>query len=319
MFAVAEFGSTVRRDSDATSDKDLLVVGKGRCAYEAQRRYESLGYAVSTYSPAQLVHMRDAGSLFVQHLKAESRILVDPKNRFSTFLRGCEFQAPTSTEVTKCVRSLMIAFSSPTTSHVSLWKYDFLYCLARDYLIKRTASANGVFFGLNDLERECFDHWGISEVEFAPMRILRRYKSAHRNGVRLLLPDENAEQGLYNLLVRTGLFARTQPKRSNFVEVIRRARNLGASYVKLRVLEGAYKSLWETEYSHPDHPKLVALLTKPNYSRSTSKFRREVVDNYLRDIQAELTANKSVERTLDRSFPSLPLRSVAVKRRSPQR
>ena len=33
----------------------------------------------------------------------------------------------------------------------------------------------------------------------------------------------------------------------------------------------------------------------------------------------ERKSNKSVERTLDRSLPSLPLRSVAVKRRSPQR
>src|SRR4051812_8041954 len=74
--SLALFGSVPRGDSDCQSDRDLLVVSEKR-PDSLCREFARIGFSPSIYSWQQLEGLVKDGSLFLQHLKQESRVLFD--------------------------------------------------------------------------------------------------------------------------------------------------------------------------------------------------------------------------------------------------
>src|SRR5690606_3890114 len=106
MFAIAEFGSTTRKTQDCHSDRDLLIVCELKTSREFVKNYCEQGYSVTLLTPSQLTFMQKRGSLFIQHLKHESRILMDTNTEFSKWLQSCPLIAPSEEEIQKCFSTI---------------------------------------------------------------------------------------------------------------------------------------------------------------------------------------------------------------------
>ncbi len=76
--SICVFGSAARQTNDLLSDKDVLIV----CSDSQRRRslaksWEQRGWSAAAYAPSQITGMIRHGSLFIQHLKREGKILSD--------------------------------------------------------------------------------------------------------------------------------------------------------------------------------------------------------------------------------------------------
>ena len=79
--SVCLFGSAARSSSDRLSDKDVLVTAKNlKTACPYVQELENTGSSVALFSHARLERMSAAGSLFVQHLKMEGKIVQDAEH-----------------------------------------------------------------------------------------------------------------------------------------------------------------------------------------------------------------------------------------------
>lgn len=176
------FGSQVSGGSDRRSDKDLLVVCKPEHKKTAIRKYAGAGYSVSAYTPMQLEHMKQKGSLFLQHLKRESKVLYDDGGAFKHFIDGCHLVPPSSEEIKRSVTSLVNALKSPDDYGISWWLSDYLFVLSRDYFIKRFARDGRVLFNAVHLSREIEKEFGLERTDAETFLDLRKCKSIYRGG-----------------------------------------------------------------------------------------------------------------------------------------
>lgn len=79
--SVCLFGSAARSSTDPLSDRDVLVTARILTMTRPRvQEMESKGWSVALFSHARLERMAAAGSLFVQHLKMEGRIIQDTEH-----------------------------------------------------------------------------------------------------------------------------------------------------------------------------------------------------------------------------------------------
>lgn len=154
MFVIAEFGSVYRKSNDSFSDKDLLIVCERKCVKYYYTKYTKKGYSVSVFTKNQLQLMRKKGSLFLQHLKIESNLLVDVDSKFEFFIKECDFVFPSDEELASCKQTLENLYTWPNDILSLAWKADFLYSSSRDFLIKLLAKNGIIAFGLESIIEE---------------------------------------------------------------------------------------------------------------------------------------------------------------------
>ena len=95
-YSVAIYGSSLRSDFDKYSDKDLLIVSSSyKRLNQLKKSYEERGFSVSTYTYSKLQFLSRKGSLFIEHLRKESSILIDDKNRLKCILESHIETVPT--------------------------------------------------------------------------------------------------------------------------------------------------------------------------------------------------------------------------------
>jgi predicted nucleotidyltransferase len=75
--AVWLYGSMARGDAHTSSDVDILLVGGGEIPREVSERYLGRRLSLSRYSWAELIRMAAYGSLFLHHVRAEARPLIE--------------------------------------------------------------------------------------------------------------------------------------------------------------------------------------------------------------------------------------------------
>lgn len=182
IYSAVLFGSQVSGGSDQRSDKDLFIVCKPECKRAAIRKYAGAGYSVSAYTPMQLESMKQKGSLFLQHLKRESRVLYDDGGAFKHFIDDCHLVPPSSEEMKRSVISLVNALKSPEGYRVSWWLSDYLFVLSRDYFIKRFARDGKILFNAVHLSREIEKEFGLEKADAETFLDLRKCKSIYRSG-----------------------------------------------------------------------------------------------------------------------------------------
>ena len=79
--SVCLFGSAARSSTDLLSDRDVLVTARSfKTVHPYIQELGSKGYSVAPFSHARLQRMVPAGSLFVQHLKMEGKIIQDTEH-----------------------------------------------------------------------------------------------------------------------------------------------------------------------------------------------------------------------------------------------
>ena len=182
--ALAIFGSAARGDCDAFSDRDLLVVADdGPILRDMKKRYSSLGWSCTAYSWNRLQRASDDGSLFVQHLKQEARILWDPSERLADLLVEYtprdsyerEFQGATSL-LGDLLQHLPDCTSGP------MWALDVLSVGFRSLAVTKLAD-NGIYAFANTDIVDGLARLGVVDRDGGHrLSWLRRYKSLYRRG-----------------------------------------------------------------------------------------------------------------------------------------
>lgn len=184
--SLAIFGSAARGDVDAFSDRDLLIVANdGPILRNLKMRYGALGWSCTAYSWKRLQRESDNGSLFVQHLKREARILWDPADRLAHLLveftpRGSykqEFEGAASL-MGDLLQHLPDCTSGP------MWALDVLSVGFRSLAVAKLAD-HGIYAFANTDIVDGLARIGVVDNDGGrQLSWLRRYKSLYRHGLR---------------------------------------------------------------------------------------------------------------------------------------
>lgn len=303
MNSIAAFGSAALRENDHLSDSDLLIVCPEGSRKELYKKYSELGYSVTLLSLSQLKHMQRQGSLFVQHLKRDAKILIDDQEELREFLDGCIFTPPPKDELVRCENTIRFIASLPSTFNTNSWKADFLYCVSRDYLVKKLAERNILAFGVKDICRQSFKNFGISEKEFSSFLELRQSKANYRSTTAEYIDSSKATHNWLSTLSKAFSLS-FEPSKYWDYELIAN-RNFSSTYEKLRTLEVLYLMCRSRGYVHPDHEMIMSYICNPNLYGSSKKCNDKVLGKYINDIYC-LVANKAMHRaTFPLRFASL--------------
>ena len=181
----AVFGSAARGDIDAFSDRDLLVVAdSGPALRELKARYDAAGWSCTAYSWDRLQQAADQGSLFVQHLKQESKIISDPSDQLAHLLARYSPRGSYKQEFVGAASLLGNLVQQPPRCYKGpMWTLDVLSVGFRSLAVAALAD-NGIYaFANSDITNGLAKIGLINREEGNRLSHLRRFKSLYRRGV----------------------------------------------------------------------------------------------------------------------------------------
>jgi hypothetical protein len=297
MKALALFGSQVSGGADESSDKDFLII----CSSEKKKTYISHyskhGYSVSAYTPKQLEYMKIKGSLFLQHLKMESRIIYDENSEFQSFLESCPIVKPSNLEINSCISSLKEAALTPNNTALYGWLADYTYVLSRDYFVKRFAQDGQFIFNAAQLCKTIQVKYKLSESDSNIFLLLREAKNNYRNGSNNLVMHWSLLEKWFeifnNIIVSKSVcFA---SRHTEYTYLNRYEKNgFNSSYELLRYIESLRIMFPSIQCDSNSEIIVNKLITRPNNYSSTSKNSRVFLEKYLEDFA--IMANKLFKR-----------------------
>lgn len=182
--AIALFGSAARGDIDSYSDWDLLIVSDDEVLLrESKTKYEAEGWSCSAYTWSRLQDAADRGSLFVQHLKQESKVLWDPDDRlaqlFAEYMPKSSYRRQID-DTASWIGELMQRL--PQGDAGQMWTLDVLSVGYRSLAVAYLAD-NGIYAFSSLGMVDGLMRLGVVDRANAPLlSSLRRYKSLYRNG-----------------------------------------------------------------------------------------------------------------------------------------
>ena len=181
----AIFGSAARGDNDIFSDLDLLIVSDDTPTLRAMRsKCESVGWSCAAYSWSRLQRAADEGSLFVQHLKQESKVLSDPSNRLADLLARYSTKANYQRELNSAASLIgTLTQHLPLCEAGPMWTLDVLSVGFRSLAVANLAD-HGIYAFSNSGIIDGLTRIGMVSKDDAPhLNTLRRFKSLYRRGV----------------------------------------------------------------------------------------------------------------------------------------
>lgn len=139
------FGSSVRRDFDKYSDKDLLIAADSyERINELQSYYSRNDWSISTYTYDKLEYLAENGSLFIKHLAQEGKFLKDDNGRLNDVICGFQEKNNYRADLNNCINYFQILNQYPDTVLGFAWFCDCFYVGLRNYLIYKYAE-KGLF------------------------------------------------------------------------------------------------------------------------------------------------------------------------------
>ena len=183
--AIAMFGSAARGDHDIFSDRDLLIVSDDHLALRKLRaKYDSAGWSCTAYSWNRLQHAADQGSLFVQHLKQEAKVLRDPCDRLAVLLSNYSTKSNYKHEADgaasllgKLLQDLPLCYAGP------MWTLDVLSVGFRSLAVSKLADEGIYSFANSDIIGGLVKIGMIRQSEGYQLQSLREFKSLYRRGI----------------------------------------------------------------------------------------------------------------------------------------
>lgn len=285
MYASVKFGSLTRGLADKFSDNDLLVVCPDRDRKSISENSYFSEYNISFFSSNQLYLMRDKGSLFLQHIKRDGVIIYDEGDAFASFLTDCHFISPDDNEIKRCESTLSFISALPEESFLNTWKADFIYCVSRDYLIKKLAMEGLLAFGIDEiitLSLKCFD---FKMNDFDKLKKLREIKAINRSEL-----SDSYSFGEISSLINNWLNVlnlkfnfTTKNKRINLIDCLFKE-DYNSTYEALRCLEALYILLEKKGINHIEHNKIIKYIKSPNLYRSLQSSKKTAIRKYLHEI-----------------------------------
>jgi hypothetical protein len=199
--AEAVFGSVSRGDSDALSDRDILLVDDDTELLNHRRAdLEGDGASVAAYTFKRLEALVSNGALFVQHLKDEAVILRDIGGRLRSILDAFQPKNSYQDEIRGNGKLANLAASWPNTRAGALWATDILYVTTRNFGVLYLAQKGIFLFSYSRVLEALVDSRVITPGGLQDLLNLRWAKSIYRSGehtpVGLPLAEEMVQRAV---------------------------------------------------------------------------------------------------------------------------
>ena len=181
--SICIFGSVARESADEHSDRDVLVVAESpHRRKELGNCWKEKGWSVASFSPRRFQRMVDKGSLFVQHLKLESRMVEDEAGWLAETLeravpkKSYEFDAMASVNLARPIERFNPGLQ---LSEVPL-SADLAYVAVRNFGICYLADRDRLSFDYSRIVDLLGKEFCLSSVETELLLSLRAAKSCYR-------------------------------------------------------------------------------------------------------------------------------------------
>ncbi len=308
MESVVLFGSQVSGGVDSKSDQDLLVICESSEKKKRIQYYIKQGYSVSSYSEKQLHYMKMHGSLFLQHLKTESKILFDKNDLFGNFISTCDLIPASAIEMTACFNSLHNAMQCPRGHQLSWWQADYLYVLSRDYFVKYFSQTGTLLFNAKKLCKEIQHEFNLTQSEAEVFLELRKAKAIYRSSAGKISSVASVVDK-WGIVLSKILGCSLPQYHSN--ETYLNARNpqeFESTYELLRYIESLKIAFPNVGLGDDKDVLIRKLIINPNHYSSTSTRGKEFLINYL--INFRVRANKANSLGQPKAAPLVPRYAV---------
>ena len=173
-----------RTSLDCLSDKDVLVTAQNLSIARPQIQVlKDSGWSVAAYSHSRLIRMASMGSLFIQHLKLEGKILWDKDCWLESLLDNFFPKKCYENEIVASfdlIRPLERIMHANPNSHMAS---DLGYIFIRNFAINRLASEQTYIFDYKSLIEELQGSIGYSDNCRDKLLGLREGKHMYRSGI----------------------------------------------------------------------------------------------------------------------------------------
>lgn len=232
--SVCIFGSLARNSVDQHSDRDVLVVAG--CPYrrvELTDCWRKQGWSVASYTPHRLQRIVAAGSLFVQHLKLEGRVVEDESGWLTETLNGAMRK---KTYADDAIASVALAkpierFDPEFQLSEAPVSADLAYVAVRNFGICYLADRNRISFDYSQIVNRLGEEFCLSSMEMDLLLSLRVAKFCYRKRITCAQAKGNMES-------LTSVLSKLFLKRPlSTIDPRSPVRNLGSGYSTLRDFE----------------------------------------------------------------------------------
>lgn len=268
-YSIAIFGSSLRADFDKYSDRDLLVVANDFETLEKLKKiYSKDNWSISYYTYSKLKYLSENGSLFIKHLKNESKIIVDKKSRLNKILNEFNPKSDYKKDIQECENYFDIIKTVPKTNLGFAWFCDSLFVGLRNYLVFKNAE-NGIFeFSFVKLLNRLKEQRKIRESDIEILKELRVVKRNYREGIIDELPSLSYLEKVIPIVKSLGILDKIQIVDSlTFQNTVDKSiiRKKFSPYQRLRLVEGYYCS------QELNFPELKKIISNPQFYASKMK------------------------------------------------
>jgi predicted nucleotidyltransferase len=283
-YSVAIYGSSTRENFDKYSDKDILIVAEHYKELKSLKtEYEKQGFSVSTYTYSKLKFMSENGSLFIDHLVKESKVLIDYDQNFNLILKNHISKKPSFKEFQDNKNYFKILEFIPNSKKGFGWFCDCLYIGFRNYLILKSAERNNFNFSYLTLLEELKHENVITENEIEILRELRVVKRNYREKVNDELPSKNFVLKVVKILSRLNLIKNIKISDKtdfqDFVKISIKNTEFG-HYQKMRLIEMYYY------INGNENKEIERIICNPQFYASFFK-KEKYIQNIIEKITSE--------------------------------
>lgn len=181
--AIAVFGSVARGDYDSISDRDVLLVSdQSTNLRDIRDNFETFGWSCTVYSWKRLETAASRGSLFVQHLKQESKICLDRQNRLNALLNHFSPKVSYKAEIQSAANVLAVLQDMPNSPVGQLWAMDVLAVSFRSLAVAALADEGIYKYSQSEIANSLIRLGMLSRTDAIRLRELRKFKSSYRRG-----------------------------------------------------------------------------------------------------------------------------------------
>lgn len=267
--SVAVFGSVARGEADSLSDRDLLVVSDHRALAEDLEALRAQGYSPAAYTWRSLEALAKYRSLFLLHLKFESKVIKDGNFRLSKFLATVAPSDDYSVVLKQSVDLAALTTSVPDVEVLRLWAADVLAVALRNYLVALAAQRGRYIFSYSSLVDFAETLFRFDSSEKSALLNLRTWKACYRQKgyeFQLIAPsyDElQSAQDAISSIVGLNIYAKQIGVSEFSHRLMNKTNSSEPWYHSVRRYEGVYRSIDPWYFTAPVVKAIESQIASP--------------------------------------------------------
>ncbi len=180
---IIEFGSSKRGDSDASSDRDMLLIGDNPHELsDQQATWKRCGYSVTCFTADRALYLISAGNVFFRHIKDEGILVSGREEEYSQLMAQWRPAASYIGEIDENLDLLEVLAFTPRSHWGTAVAIDIIISSVRSILIRKLAALGTyVFSWVGVLETAaCFGQTRANDMQ--TFLFARRVKNMYRKG-----------------------------------------------------------------------------------------------------------------------------------------